>query len=621
MGRTGCWLGSLLQHNLVSDVPHSSIRGTGLQAYAGVIQPSSTPQTSPLQSITNPRGCSRAFQPAFSTPARTSASSLHPSSAFSLRSVQSTLPSTLSNVTSCSQSSTADQGSPASSKTGGHPHWCNICEHPKEIEKCDGYKRHMREHETIYLCMPNGPVNSPETGPECYFCGAWNPDQAHFATHGVSKCYGGYAKRQSYTRRVNLSNHIKDAHNTSENRASALAKEWGDCHKNKRIYFSCGFCICHFTTLKDKSSHIDVEHWRQHQELKEWDNNKVILGLLSQPGVEEEWHQLLRSAGIDPELEPGPQWSPSVVEHVQLQLEIREDSPAALADLAFTKSSYYLVYQANVSTGTLQPCNQGKDVVGHLATEQNTIGMMQLPNDEFVQISGDSPMIDNRLHASHGHQANSYHGNAPGFAQIMPGTEHGRLQSNTGSYEEIATNSQQNMGLHDHSNPFYLDPSWGATGSIFDSETLSSSPWSTYTASQRPGSAQDPVLSEESNSIRASFDPIPNGIHMDIASAGSADQPEIYIRDQASTPMGNLSSSVDETTPLSSKHAPARRKSSRPNVIGGSKRKLSGSQTRESRYDRETNPIVVETKRGSRDHYHDDHLRSKKRIEGYNGHD
>ena len=596
------------------------IHQTVEQAYrhAGVTQSSSTPQTSALQPIANPRDYSTALQSAFSTPTRTSASSLHPSSAFSLRSIQSTHPSTLSNATSSSQPSVIDQGSPASSKTSDHLHWCHICEHPKVFETCDGYKRHMREHETIYTCMPYGPVRPTEAGGECYFCGASNPNETHLATHDVSKCYGQSAKR--YTRKINMHNHIKDIHKASEDHASALAKAWVDPHRNKRKFFSCGFCICCFPTLVKKSNHIDLEHWRKHQELNAWDNDKVILGLLLQPGVKEEWHQRLMSAGIDPQFDPlfnpAPHWDRSVVEQLQLQLEIGEGPPSSLAGLAFETSSYYSSYQNNISNGNLnfQPCNEGVGIFGYHSTEQNTIDTMQLPNQEFLQISRGSLMNNNHLRTSHGHRANSYHGDASDFVQILPEIEH-RPQFKTGLYENIATNLQQTSGFYDHSNPFDTEPPGGATGNSFDLETPSSSPWSPFTASRRPHLAQDPIISEVQSSIQTSFDPTISAMHMDIASDRSLDQAEIDLPQHESTPIENLTSSVDEAT----LYVPARRKSPRPTVIVGSKRKLSDSPRPDNRWAPETNPVVVEMGRGSRDRHHDDRLRGKKRVEGYNG--
>ena len=463
----------------------------------------------------------------------------------------------------------------------------------------------MREHETIYPCMPDGPVKYTEAGPECHFCGAPDPEETHLETHGVSKCYGQYVKRQSYTRRINLRDHIKDVHNTSEDYALALAKAWADPHKNKRKFFSCGFCVCWFPTLAEKSSHIDMEHWRQHQDLKEWNNNKVILGLLLQPGLEKEWHQLLMSAGIDPEFDPqsnpAPQWASSEVEHVQLQLEIGEDSAAALAKLAFETSSYYLGCEANISDGTLQLYNQGVDLLDYPSIVPNTISTMQLPSHEFPQNSGNLSSIDDRLRASHGYRANSYHGDAPGFAQILP--DHHRLPSTFGVYEGTTTNYPQITGFRNHGNLFDLDQSRGMISSMLDSETPFSSPWSMYTASQRPRSAQNPLLSEVQGSVQASFDPTLSTMHMDIASDRSTDQAEIDLPQHESTPMGNLTSSVDEAT----LDVPARRKSSRPTVIVGSKRKLSDSQRPESRGEGETNPVVIKTVRGYRDRHFNYH--------------
>ena len=594
---------------------HSTKRGTGLQAYAGAKQPSSTAQSSPFESIANPRGYSPAFQPWFSTPAHTSASSLHPSSALSRRTVQRTLRTSLSSTTSYSQPSATDQGSPTSSKTGDHLHWCNICENPKEIGTCDGYKKHMKEHETICRCMPNGPVKFTKAGTECYFCGAPNPDQSHLDEHHVSQCSG-----QSYTRKGLLSQHIKDVHIASESYASALAKAWYDPNKNNKEFFSCGFCICYFNTRKDISNHIDMKHWRQHQELKQWNNNTVILGLLLRPGVKEAWEQLLKSARINLELDPhnnqAPQWPTSVIKHVQLQLEIREGSAPALARLAFEKSSYYSMYQANISNGTLQPFNEDVNIFRAPPMEQNSMSTMQLPSEESLEFPGGLSTIDPRRRVSHGHQNDSCHENAPDPAQILHEMQNEQLPSTAGLYENIAISAEQVTGFHNHSNPF-LDPLGGTMGDMFEWEAPSSSPWSPYTASQKPDLTQGPMLSEVRSDGQASFDAIMSGAHMDTASGNPHDQPEDYMQHYGAMITETLSSSVHEGTHIIPSRAPARRKSRKPIVIGGPKRKPSSSPTGESRSDPEPNPIVVEMGRGS---VHEDRCRGRKRIEGYNSH-
>ena len=459
--------------------------------------------------------------------------------------------------------------------------------------------------------MADGPVKVTEAA-ECCFCGAPN-DEAHLATHDVSKCYGQDAK--SYTRRVNLSKHIQDIHKTSETRASALAEAWGDYHKNKRKFFSCGLCICHFPTLKEQISHIDGKHWSQHQVLKEWDDNKVILGLLLQPGVREAWHQLLILARIDPafrrEFTPAPQWLPSVVKQVQSQLEVGEAPAAALAELALQTSTLNPIYQAMISNGTLQPSNWNMEVLGHPSIDQNPIIATQLPDEGSLQISVDSPIVDNHLRASHRDQANSYHENGPGFVQILAELEHGPLQTSIESFEDTGMNSQQHIGSHDHSNPVDLDLLWGTTGSVLDCGPFSSPPWSTYAVSQRPGLAQDTMFAEESNGVQASLDPSVAGAPMDIASDSSAAQPGTYLLHHGSKIMERLPPLVDEAMPIIPNRVPARRKSRQTIVIRGSKRKPSSSPTRADHND-------FEVGRGS---VQEERFRNKKRIEGYNSHD
>ena len=140
-----------------------------------------------------------------------------------------------------------------------HSHWCTICEHPRMISTCDGWKRHMREHETIYPCN---------------MCGT----------------------KISYSRRVNILNHLSRAHGQSNDEAHILAETWRRELKNKlKKAYACGFCIQTFRTHSDQLNHIDREHWRHNQEISEWDLNKVICGLLLQPNIQSSWRNLLKN--------------------------------------------------------------------------------------------------------------------------------------------------------------------------------------------------------------------------------------------------------------------------------------------------------------------------------------
>ena len=72
----------------------------------------------------------------------------------------------------------------------GHAHYCTHSEHPKAIGTCDAWKRHEREHEVVYRCMPFGAVEDTGSGPECAFCGILNPDQSHRLKHNAITCPG-----------------------------------------------------------------------------------------------------------------------------------------------------------------------------------------------------------------------------------------------------------------------------------------------------------------------------------------------------------------------------------------------------------------------------------------------
>ena len=136
-----------------------------------------------------------------------------------------------------------------------HHHWCTRCEHPKIIDTCDGWKRHMKEHEQVWLCN---------------ICARKNP----------------------FMRMTKLVRHLSRDHKLSKDAAIDLAYKLK--HTDMKKAYACGFCIQSFRTHSDQLNHIEQEHWRRNQTLSEWDLNKVILGLLIQPNIESVWLRLVR---------------------------------------------------------------------------------------------------------------------------------------------------------------------------------------------------------------------------------------------------------------------------------------------------------------------------------------
>ena len=215
----------------------------------------------------------------------------------------------------------------------GHSHWCFRCRSPRVITTCDGWKRHMKEHETRYRCMPRGPIEYTEDGAKCAFCGLRDPCQSHCDTHKVFPCANKSLNVRSYTRKPHFITHLK-THRVSN--GAELADHWKDTTEKK--HFSCGFCISHFNSLIEQLNHVDVVHYRLFHDVQDWDSNKVIRGLLLQIGVFESWRRLLAS---HPDvMESGLCWDVSVVKDLQMRLEMGNEPAEALAELAFNKSKY-----------------------------------------------------------------------------------------------------------------------------------------------------------------------------------------------------------------------------------------------------------------------------------------
>ena len=204
------------------------------------------------------------------------------------------------------------------SGTPSHSHWCTVCKN-KPILTCDGWKRHMKEHETCYPCVLCGPAST-------------------------------LGKDKKFSRKSNLVTHLQEHHSVSHAESAARADQWRQTVPKKA--YACGFCVAYFRTLQDQMNHIDNLHYKNSQDIKDWDHNNVILGLLSQPNVKVAWHKELASNGISVS---DCTWQTSVVADLQTMLEMCQDSPEALAAEALRSTDRYKVADENQSTSTLDP--------------------------------------------------------------------------------------------------------------------------------------------------------------------------------------------------------------------------------------------------------------------------
>ena len=242
-----------------------------------------------------------------------------------------------------SNSTTAAPSATSSSST--HSHWCIVCENPKAITTCDGWKRHMKEHEVIFPCMPQGPVQASDLGPQCNLCSSLFPDQGHLDAHSVQQCI---TKGRTYTRKANLVKHLEEVHRIQD--GSELAEAWRIAFKKR--YFSCGFCIILFDNINDQLNHIDIHHFRQLEDICNWDMTKVVKGLLLQSALDIAWRGISANYA-----ESGFSWDISCNRDLQLRLELAEEAPDALAAAVFNSCTYDWSHHSYDDTGlTMSHC-------------------------------------------------------------------------------------------------------------------------------------------------------------------------------------------------------------------------------------------------------------------------
>ena len=197
-------------------------------------------------------------------------------------------------------------------------YWCTVCEDPNSYKDSWSWKKHEKEHETTFVCEMEEVAESDREG------------QDHALRAFTSK------RRDIMVNHLNKSHGIFEAH-----QARDLADKWR--HTVKKQAWACGFCTSLFLTFPDRLKHIDVEHFRRHQSIHEWNLNKVILGLLQQPTMKKAWKKQL--ASLPPWVHLGQLvWNNAVVKDLQATLEIgpSDDHHAAtLAEQAYSAIEPY----------------------------------------------------------------------------------------------------------------------------------------------------------------------------------------------------------------------------------------------------------------------------------------
>ncbi len=172
--------------------------------------------------------------------------------------------------------------------------------------------------------MPRESVVHTTNGPRCAFCDFSNPDRGHLKQHNTSGCVG-----KNYSRKEKFIDHLNNYHGVVND--SVLADQFKYTVAKK--YFACGFCVSWFGSLNEQINHIDAAHWRYSEHIRDWDFDKYIRGLLSQPPLNEHW--MIAQAAY-----PHVRWGPIQVKHLSTRLEEGREPPAVLVEAAIDQSNY-----------------------------------------------------------------------------------------------------------------------------------------------------------------------------------------------------------------------------------------------------------------------------------------
>ena len=207
--------------------------------------------------------------------------------------------------------------------------WCFICENPRRHETRGGFIRHMKEHYTVYYCIPEAPVQYSEDGPLCAVCRISDPHPKHLNTHNDPSCIG-----KKYKRKGGLAKHLIDKHGVHQ--TSRRIKQ--SAYTVDQEFFACGFCITCLDSLDKLVHHVDAEHYKSLANIRDWDPNKVIQGLLSQPKVNEYWQKFLAA---NPRLHQSRlEWNPTRVKILQKRLERSQEPANVLCEAAIKEFNY-----------------------------------------------------------------------------------------------------------------------------------------------------------------------------------------------------------------------------------------------------------------------------------------
>ena len=212
-------------------------------------------------------------------------------------------------------------GSP-SAETSDKGYRCSTGEHLPKARSAtiSVFRRHEKEHVDRYDCFSTQTALEEVTpsGRRCIICRSLNPDVAHLAEHHLDTCLQR-EESLTFTRADVFRTHLRTEHGLSSDDIKTLIKS--RYHQINKTVFSCGLCVGVLFISKEKQvAHIVDGHLNQGQDMKDWDENKMIRSILRHPEINPTWNQALTS---NPTIsEQSLFWPDTVRGRVPLELDL-----------------------------------------------------------------------------------------------------------------------------------------------------------------------------------------------------------------------------------------------------------------------------------------------------------
>ncbi|KAF4632162.1 hypothetical protein G7Y89_g5965 [Cudoniella acicularis] len=149
------------------------------------------------------------------------------------------------------------------------PFQCTFC-----LAQCkdqnDWEFHELSEHipDSLWICMPWGPVEEIDGRDFCVFCGLEDPEEVHDSVHAIQACYFNGRAEHMFINEDDFIKHLSVVHHQVE--MTPAMENWSRSCKVSDWYWNCGFCDEVLPTWAARVDHIG-DHFKEGMVMSSWD--------------------------------------------------------------------------------------------------------------------------------------------------------------------------------------------------------------------------------------------------------------------------------------------------------------------------------------------------------------